>query len=102
MSILAVGLLASETALEEPHLVTKNVVAESPTAEPEPVLPLTRLDPFELPDVVSTAEVLGVDVEYLDGFRVAVPEVRMTFYELLEGAIKVRGGVNGKRRRHAF
>jgi hypothetical protein len=48
------------------------------------------LDPFELPDVMSTAEVLGVDVEYLDGFRVAVPEVRTAFYELLEGAI---GGV---------
>jgi hypothetical protein len=26
----------------------------------------------------------------------------MAFYELLEGAIEVRGGVNGKRRRHAF
>lgn len=61
--------------MEKPHLMTKNVVAESPTAEPEPVLPLSWLDPFELPDVMSPDQVLRVGSEDIDGFRVAVREI---------------------------
>lgn len=49
-----------------------------PSPEPEPVLPFARLDPFELPDIMSPDQVLRVGSEDIDGFSVAVREMWVT------------------------
>ena len=84
----------------EHNLVAHNVIAKSPPAEPQTVLTVADIDPFEFNDVVNSAPVVGIVGEDGYGFGVTVSKLRMTLQESLEETLKARSGANGKRRRH--
>jgi hypothetical protein len=84
LSILTVGIFAAQSAIEEPHLSPHDVVPEAETSQPQPVLPLSRLDAFEFSDRVVAAGVMRVRFEDLPDARVKCCQFVVTPEELAD------------------
>jgi hypothetical protein len=100
--VLTIGVFAPEAAVVQDHLLTCNVVAEAPAAQPQPVLPIAAPYPGKFFDVVLPRPVVGITAENLEGLILARSKLRITLEETARQALIVGCGAHRKCWRHDF
>jgi len=53
-------MFTTQSRIFEHHVQTYNVIAETPSAQPQPVLTAAKFLRFELYDVVTSALIVGI------------------------------------------
>ena len=98
---ISVRILPAQTAVDEPHFSTGDVVAKAKTARPQPVLPLAGAHAFQLFDRLSPARVVGITRQNINRLSKEIWHVRVMTGQFLEKSVELWGCADRKLRRHA-
>lgn len=77
-----------------------DIIAKTPAAEPQTVLPIIWGNAFEFDERVPPAAVIRIALEDEKGLLLAVRKIGVPAAEAMHEPIKVRSGANRKRGRH--